>query len=134
MIIDANVVVYWAVPGAHAERAASIMRREDFAAPGIIMAEAANALVKHARAGSIAQAQVEPMIAMIRQAIDTLAFDADLVPGALAIALAHNHKIYDCLYLALALERREPLATADRRLAALARKLSIETELIEPAL
>ena len=38
----------------------------------------------------------------------------------------------DCLYIALALKRSEPLATADCKLAALAHKLSIETELIEP--
>lgn len=134
MIIDANVAVYWAVPGAHVERAVAIMRRDNLAAPGILMAEAANALVKHARVGTISHTQVAPMISMIREAIDTLAFDADLVPDALAIALAHNHKIYDCLYLALAMQRREPLATADRKLAALANTLSVETELIEPIL
>lgn len=134
MIIDANVTVYWAVPGTHVERAAAIMMRDNLAAPGIIMAETANALIKHAHAGSISRMQVEPMISTIREAIDTLAFDADLVPDALAIALAYNHKIYDCLYLALAMQRREPLATADRKLAALAQKLSVETELIEPAL
>lgn len=134
MIIDANVAVYWAVPGAHVECAATIMMRDDLAAPGIIMAESANALIKHARAGTISRMQVGPMISMIREAIGTLVFDADLVPDALAIAIAHTHKIYDCLYLALAMQRREPLATADRKLAALAQKLSIETELIEPAL
>lgn len=134
MIIDANVAVYWAVPGTHVERVVSVIRQGNLAAPGIIMAESANALVNHARAGTIFRMQVAPMISMIREAIDTLAFDADLVPDALEIALAHSHKIYDCLYLALALQRREPLATADRRLATLAEKLSIETELIEPAL
>jgi predicted nucleic acid-binding protein len=53
--------------------------------------------------------------------------------NATNIAAEVNHKIYDCLYLALALERGEPLATADRRLATLAKELSIETHLIEPA-
>jgi predicted nucleic acid-binding protein len=47
-------------------------------------------------------------------------------------AARSGHKIYDCLYLALALERHEPLATADRRLASLARSLNIETQLIGP--
>ena len=51
---------------------------------------------------------------------------------ALRLALLLAHPIYDCLYLALALERREPLATADRRMAALARTLNIETQLIGP--
>ncbi len=134
MIIDANVAVYWAVPGAHTEHATRIMSRPDLSAPGIIVAEVANALVNHARAGTIEYTQVGPMVSAVRQAIGTLALDADLVPDALEITLAHNHKIYDCLYVALAIQRREPLATADRRLAALAQKLSIETHLIEPAL
>lgn len=134
MILDANVAVYWAVPGAHVQAARAIMERDDLAAPSIMIAEAANALVNHARAGTIERGQIAPMVAMIRRAVDTLVMDADLVPDATEIALAHNHKIYDCLYLALALRRREALATADRRLAALARTLSIETDLIEPAL
>ena len=134
MIIDANVAVYWAVPGAHTDHAAQIMSRPDLSAPSIIMAEVANALINHARAKTIEYAQIGPMVSAVRRTIAALVVDADLVPDALGISLAHNHKIYDCLYLALAMQRREPLATADRRLAALAQKLSIETELIEPAL
>jgi transcription-repair coupling factor (superfamily II helicase) len=55
-----------------------------------------------------------------------------LLPAAFGVAARSGHKIYDCLYLALALERHEPLATADKRLAALARSLNIKTQLIGP--
>lgn len=134
MIVDANIAVYWAVPGAHVAAATRIMERPDLAAPSLLLPEAANALVNNARSGLIGFEQIAPMVAMIGQAIDLSVVDADLVPDALRIAIAHNHKAFDCIYLALALRRREPLATADRRLAALARTLSIETELIEPAL
>jgi predicted nucleic acid-binding protein len=134
MIVDANVAVYWAVPGPHSEAAAAVMGRPGLSAPTLIMPEASNALLRHARAGTLSIAQVPPMVKMIGRAIETLATDAELVPEALELAIEHHHKIYDCLYLALALRRREPLATADRRLASIARGLSIETELIEPAI
>jgi predicted nucleic acid-binding protein len=49
------------------------------------------------------------------------------------VAILQSHKVYDCLYLALALERREPLATADRRLAAVAGTLGLDAVLVEPA-
>ena len=42
-----------------------------------------------------------------------------LHPLAIDLALARSQPVYDCTYLALALDRREPLATADRRMAAL---------------
>lgn len=58
--------------------------------------------------------------------------DAELLPQAMSLALRMRHSVYVCLYLALALERRETLITADRRLAALAGTLNIPTELIEP--
>ena len=64
-------------------------------------------------------------------ALDEIVPDTTLLAAAIDIALANNHKVYDCLYLALAIERGEPLATADRRLAALATALNIETHLVE---
>ena len=65
--------------------------------------------------------------------LNTLA-NLELGAAAIDIASSQNQKIYDCLYLALALERGEPLATADRRMAQIAQSLSIETELVQPAL
>lgn len=134
MIVDANIPVYWAVPGGHSVQATAIMSRPGLAAPGIILPETANALLKHARAGTIAYDGIAETAETIGSAIETLVPDAILLPDAIAIAIAEKHKIYDCLYLALAARRGEALVTADRRMAALARKLAIETELIEPSL
>ena len=91
-------------------------------------------LLKFLRAGEISDQQITKAMSQIERTISEFVDDAILLPRAIEISIAANHKIYDCLYLALSIERREPLATADRRLAALAQKLNIETHLIEPAL
>jgi predicted nucleic acid-binding protein len=57
--------------------------------------------------------------------------DQRLLPDAVRLALEWQHPVYDCLYIALALERREPIATADRKLALLAEKTCIGAELIK---
>jgi predicted nucleic acid-binding protein len=57
--------------------------------------------------------------------------DADLMDEAVALALDNRHPVYDCLYLALAIERREPLLTADRKLAELARGSGVDAVLLE---
>ncbi|SMH45356.1 type II toxin-antitoxin system VapC family toxin [Mesorhizobium australicum] len=133
MIVDANLTTYWYVPSPFSAAASTYMARSDLAAPQIVLPEAANALLKYMRAGQISADDVFTAVGRIPKVITTLIDDSSLTPNAVRLSATHNHKVYDCLYLALALQRREPLATADRRLAALARQLSIETELIEPA-
>jgi predicted nucleic acid-binding protein len=91
-------------------------------------------LLKYIRIGQLETAELFRAARALPIALDELVQDQSLLPAATRIAIDVNHKIYDCLYLALAIERREPLATADRRMAALAQKLNIETHLIEPAL
>ena len=108
------------------------MSRSDLVAPGIFLSDTANALIKYARAGVIDVAHVPVRVQTIREAVGELVGDERLIDPALDLAIGHGHKIYDCLYLALAVERRVPLATADRRMAALAQELSIPIELIEP--
>ena len=50
----------------------------------------------------------------------------------MTIALDTLTPVYDCLYISLALDRNDRIATADRRLAAVAGRLGVGTVLIEP--
>jgi predicted nucleic acid-binding protein len=134
MIVDANIAVYWSLPGVHLSSVAAIMERSNLCAPELILLECENAFLKHARMSGLPSYWIRASAANIEAAIENLIPDRSLLADASAIALEHNHKIYDCLYLALARRRGEPLATADRRLALLAGRLSIPTELIEPSL
>lgn len=133
MIVDANIVVYWFTPSEFAGSVARFRGRTDLVAPAIILPEAANVLYKNARGGRITAESCVASVALIERALRELIPDKNLLPAALELALTKNHPVYDCLYLALAMERREPLATADRRLAALAGQLGIDVELLLPA-
>jgi len=130
MIVDANVAVYWFVPTPMTAMAAKLLERSDLVAPGIIQIEVVNSFARYLRAGLITSTQLREGIAEVRNAISQFVDDRQILDAATDIALAHDHSVYDCLYLALALERREPLATADKRLATLAGSLAIETTLI----
>jgi predicted nucleic acid-binding protein len=97
----------------------------------LILVETANSLMKYVRAAQLRSADLQPAIEALPIALDEIVPDTELLAAAIDIAVAKNHKVYDCLYLALAIARSEPLATADRRLAVLAGTLDIETHLVE---
>jgi predicted nucleic acid-binding protein len=116
-VVDASVAIKWLVDEPLSERAAKLLNDDlSLAAPELIYAEAANALWAIARRGQISAADV-------REALDLLADVPLTVPSSMrqlmaaAARLAHDldHPVYDCLYLALALQEQRPVITADRR-------------------
>ena len=131
MIVDASAVVPWLIQTPFSG-AARRLKPEAIKAPAIILLEATNALLKYLRLHPIGEYDLTRAITSLSASFDEVVEDISLLPQATRIAAANNHKIYDCLYLALALDRREPLATADKRMATLAQSLGIETTLIEP--
>jgi predicted nucleic acid-binding protein len=133
MIVDANVAIYWCVETPLSKAAKPIAERADLRAPGLIRLETTSALLKYLRSGQIGDLQFHESFGIIEDAITEFFDDARLLKAATAIAVSQSHKIYDCLYLALAVERNEPLATADRRLAAVAETIGVEAVLLEPA-
>jgi predicted nucleic acid-binding protein len=132
MIVDASVASHWFADTEFSRAADPFRWFENLAAPEFLLLETANVLYKCARKGDIAAEKCVESIEILRKSMAELIADASLLDKAITMALEQQHPVYDCLYLALALERREPLATADRRMAALAQKLNIETQLIGP--
>jgi predicted nucleic acid-binding protein len=59
--------------------------------------------------------------------------DETVIRSALALSIAHQHKVPDCLYLALAEETGAGLATADLRLTEIARTRQVLTLLVPSA-
>jgi predicted nucleic acid-binding protein len=132
MIVDTSVASHWFVDTEFTAAAVPYRNRSDLSAPEFLTLETANVLYKRSRRGEIEPHRCADSIDLLRAIITDWVPDDTLVRMAVNIAVERLHPVYDCLYLALALERREVLVTADRRLAAMARELSINVELIEP--
>ena len=118
MIIDASVAFKWIFVEEGSDAATLLIGRDDLIAPSLLLAEIGNALWKKGRAGEIedhaAFASQVGIVASMVQTVD----EADVVPRALDIALAIDHAIYDCIYLALAEQLDRELVTADRKFVA----------------
>src|SRR5262245_38827699 len=106
MIIDASVAVPWLIETPFSSSARKL-RREINRSPCLVLIEASSSLLKYVRAGHLERPDVHAAMTALPVALNELVEDAKLLPSAIDIAVSLPHKIYDCLYLSLALERRE---------------------------
>ena len=116
VVIDASVAVKWVLdePGSPQARRLAAARLE---APDLLLVECASVLWKKVQLGDLRQAEAAERLGLLNCAPVTWASSPDLLEAALRLALDLRHPVYDCLYLALALQLAIPLVTADRRFA-----------------
>lgn len=115
LVIDASIAVKWVVqePGT---TEALALRKAALAAPDLLVPECANILWKKHRLGQLTVGEAKAAAQLLERA------DIELVPmrvhlhAATALAIELDHPAYDCLYIALALEKGCAFATADQRL------------------
>ena len=133
IVLDASVAVRLYV--AHPDTAAAqrLAVESECISPGLVRLEMANALRRYVQAGIVSSVDARRALAHLEQAVRVISETTEMGLSALEIALEHSHSVYDCCYLALALNDLAALATADRKLAALAGKLGIPVVKLEPA-
>tara|TARA_R110002073_G_scaffold104089_6_gene235508 strand:+ start:212 stop:631 length:420 start_codon:yes stop_codon:yes gene_type:complete len=124
-ILDASVAtrMFLAVP--ERLQALAAARAHDFIPPRLILTETANALWKYVRRGDITLAQAQDAIRYLDRQLSIID-DFRLIILAQRLAAELDHPVYDCIYLATAQSYQYPLLTADKRLAGLARELSLD--------
>lgn len=114
-VVDASVAVKWLVSEDGSD-AAEALRGVDLHAPTLLPVEVGNVLRTLARRGDLtddgARSAFDLLLAAPLRLHDP---DPALMRGALDLALGLGHPIYDCLYLALAIDLGAPLVTADGR-------------------
>jgi predicted nucleic acid-binding protein len=115
-VVDASVAVKWFLPEVHWE-AAWRLRDSQTAlhAPAFFELEFSNVLCKKVRRGELSRQDANLMLEQLGRVTINRHPDARLVRAALDLAHQLRQNLYDCLYLALALQLKTHLVTADQR-------------------
>jgi predicted nucleic acid-binding protein len=117
-VVDANVAVKWVVSNPDTDDArAVISSKETLIAPDLLVAEFTNALWRHILVRDIVVGQAIDAIVGLRKVFSELVRSLELAQPALQLAIDLNCSPYDCLYAALALDRKCGFVTADRKFA-----------------
>ena len=116
LVVDASVAVKLIVDEDGKEEALARTRNETrLVAPDWLLVEAGNALWRKCASGVFDREVAEDLHAMLPRFFDEFRPSAPLAPTALALSFDLKHWIYDCIYLATAIDLGAPLLTADRK-------------------
>ena len=115
LVVDVSVVVKWTVPEIHEDAADRMLGGDaELIAPDLLVAELAQALVRKLRQNEITNEQAVRGLLHAGTRC-TLHPCGALARPAFQLAQSDGRSVYDCLYLALALEQGCQLVTADRK-------------------
>lgn len=134
LVLDASVAVKWVLPRQETLTAESFQLLRsytegeiNFIVPDLFWAEVANVLWKGVRQKKWSKAVAEDGAEQLRDRNFFTISLLTLLPEALKLALAYDRSVYDCLYVALAIQFKTEMITADERLAnALAARLPVK--------
>ncbi|MEQ7154020.1 type II toxin-antitoxin system VapC family toxin [Brevundimonas aurifodinae] len=112
IVLDTSVALKWVLNEAGSDRARTIMALA-LTAPDFWRVEAGNGLRKSVRRGEITPDEAAHYLQVLSQAPVRDVPTGPLLPIALELAIGLSHPLYDCLFLALALDRGCRLLTAD---------------------
>lgn len=129
-VLDASVAVRWLVMEEGSKQAATLLELPiAWLAPHLLVTEVAAALRRKVVGSEIRPEQAVQATDILVSAIDDgvieLMGDEHIVAAALSLALATQHKLPHCLYLALAERESAALATADDTLRRLAKRQGV---------
>lgn len=129
-VLDASVAVRWFVPERGSEQAANLLARPiTWIAPRLMFVEMAAALRRKVVGGElrmeVAAQALQAMVEAVADGTVRVSEDERLISAAFLLALSVEHKVPDCLYVALAEREGAGLATADKRLSDLATRRGV---------
>jgi len=120
-VLDASVALKWVLPEKGREEALVILDAFEagtvqLLAPHLFLEEIASALARRCRRKDLTADQAREAFAFIEKRKPFQPAAPALLAQALSLATRHQISLWDALYLALAIEYRCSLLTADRRM------------------
>ena len=115
LVIDASVAAKCVLIEDHTEAARRIVRTRKLYAPELLWAELGSVVWARRRRGEFGVPYAREMLAELRMLPIRTHPVLPLLSAALDVAMAVDHSLYDCLYLALAEAEDCRVVTADRR-------------------
>jgi predicted nucleic acid-binding protein len=120
-VIDASIAVKWVLAESGEEPAIEILKaygakEMDLIAPALLMEEVASAISKRCRRKELTAAQARSAYLNFEARRPELVDKTVYVSRAFELSLVHQISVWDAVYLAVAIDRRADLLTADRRL------------------
>ncbi|MCY3876106.1 MAG: type II toxin-antitoxin system VapC family toxin [Rhodobacteraceae bacterium] len=116
LVVDASVTVKLLVDEPDSDAARELAASgQELHAPRLLVSEVANALWRKARQGQIARADAGAAMVVVSDMPMRWNDDETVCADAVRLALALDHPVYDCMYLALAHRIGATVVTADRR-------------------
>jgi predicted nucleic acid-binding protein len=124
-VVDASVAAKWFLPEsgeAFVHQALALLDEYDrkeaqFVVPDFFYVEVANAIWKAVRIGRVPREFGDRALVLLTQREFPTVPSLKLVDKAFQIAADHRRTVYDSLYVALAVQAKTHLITADERLA-----------------
>ena len=118
-VIDASVAVKWVLSETAEDKATALLQSFadgaiELIAPEVLLHEVASTLSKRCRRKDLTSKQAERAFELFLEKTPVLLDQP--IAEALALALRHQISFWDSLYLALAINQRADLITADQRL------------------
>lgn len=124
VVVDASVAVKWVLAETGSVEARALGQTgADLIAPELVLIEVGNVLWKSVRLKRITAVDAERAFDALPSAFTRIEPLTPLLRRGLALAIALDHPVYDCLYLALAEREAAPIVTTDARLLAIGPKL-----------
>jgi len=125
VVVDASVAAKWFLPEngeALVDQAAALLdiydrKQVQFVVPDLFYVEIASAIWKAVRVGRVSRAFGDQALVLLTQREFATVPSLKLLDKAFQIAADHGRTVYDCLYVALAVQTNSQLITADERLA-----------------
>jgi predicted nucleic acid-binding protein len=115
LVIDASIAVKWVVEEEGTPQALRLRKQAKLIAPELLVAECANILWKKVRREDLSREEALLAARLLQITEIELLPTRSLLEAATRIALDLDHPAFDCLYLALAVERECRFVTADER-------------------